>query len=100
MAEEVVNASINVPRAMFTTIVLNGLLGFGIILAFLFCIGDVSQALAPPTGFSFIGTFFQATDNHAGASFMTAIPTALVICASFGFLASASRQTWAFARDR
>jgi choline transport protein len=24
----------------------------------------------------------------------------LVICATFGFLASASRQTWAFARDK
>lgn len=31
---------------------------------------------------------------------MAALPTALVICASFGFLASASRLTWAFARDK
>jgi hypothetical protein len=31
---------------------------------------------------------------------MTAIPIVLVICASFGFLASASRLTWAFARDK
>ena len=31
---------------------------------------------------------------------MAAILIALVTCASFGFLATASRQTWAFARDR
>lgn len=100
MAEEVVNASVNVPKAMFMTILLNGILGFGIVFAFLFCLGDLSQALAPPTGYSFIGTFYQATNSIAGSSVMAAIPTALVICASFGFLASASRQTWAFARDR
>lgn len=100
MAEEVVQAAMNVPKAMFLTIILNGVLGFGIILEFLFCIGDVSQALAPPTGYAFIGTFYQATNSIVGSSIMAAIPTALVICASFGFLASASRQTWAFARDR
>jgi hypothetical protein len=31
---------------------------------------------------------------------MTTIPIVLVICASFRFLASASRLTWAFARDK
>ncbi|GAB7352183.1 hypothetical protein MBLNU459_g2662t1 [Dothideomycetes sp. NU459] len=100
LSEEVKNASVNVPKAMFMTIILNGLLGFGITVAFLFGIGDLSQAITPPTGYAFIGTFYQATNSIVGSSIMTAIPTALVICASFGFLASASRQTWAFARDR
>lgn len=100
MAEEVKNAAINVPRAMIATIVLNGTTGFAMVLAFLYCIGDLDNALAPPTGYDYIGTFFQATNSHAGASIMAAIPNALVICATFCMLASASRQTWAFARDR
>ncbi|KAJ5625824.1 Amino acid/polyamine transporter I [Penicillium lagena] len=100
MAEEVVNASTIVPWCMIGTILLNGSLGFAIVLAFLFCIGDVGKAMNSATGYGFIEVFFNATQSHAGASVMAAIPTALVICASFGFLASASRLTWAFARDR
>lgn len=85
---------------MIGTILLNGTLGFAVVLAFLFCIGDVDKALTSPTGYDFIEVFFNATKSHAGTSVMAAIPTALVICASFGFLASASRLTWAFARDK
>jgi choline transport protein len=85
---------------MISTIMLNGCLGFAIVLAFLFCIGNVDDALSSPTGYDFIEVFFNATKSHAGTTVMTAIPTALVICASFGFLASSSRLTWAFARDK
>lgn len=85
---------------MIGTILLNGTLGFVIVIAFLFCIGNVDDALNSATGYDFIEVFYAATKSHAGTSVMTAIPTALVICASFGFLASASRLTWAFARDK
>lgn len=84
---------------MISTILLNGSLGFAIVLALLFCMGDMS-VLESPTGYDFIEVFFNATKSHAGTSVMTAIPIVLVICASFGFLASASRLTWAFARDK
>ncbi|KAJ5722583.1 Amino acid/polyamine transporter I [Penicillium malachiteum] len=100
MAEEVVNASIIVPWCMISTILLNGTLGFAIVLAFLLCIGNVEDAMDSSTGYGFIEVFFKATGSHAGTSVMTAIPTALVMCASFGFLTSASRLTWAFARDK
>jgi choline transport protein len=99
-AEEVQDASTTVPWCMVTTIMINGLLGFGTIIAFLFCLGDLESALTSPTGYDFIYTFYNATKSHVGASIMTSILITLVICATFGFLASASRQTWAFARDR
>lgn len=85
---------------MVCTILLNGTLGFATILALVFCFGDVDTALSSPTGYDFIEVFQNATNNVAGTSVMTSILIALVICATFGFLASASRQTWAFARDR
>lgn len=85
---------------MITTIIINGTLGFAIVIAFLFCIGDVEAALGSATGYSYIEVFYAATKSHAGATVMAAIPAALVICASFGFLASSSRLTWAFARDK
>lgn len=99
-AEEVKNASVIVPWCMVTTILLNGALGFAIVLAFLFCIGNVDDALNTPTGYDFIEVFYATTKSYAGTSVMTAILIVLVISASFGFLASSSRQTWAFARDR
>jgi len=100
MAEEVKNASTIVPWCMITTILLNGFLGFAIVIAFCFCLGDLPTDLASPTGYDFIQVFYSATNSNVGTSVMTAILITLVICATFGFLATASRQTWAFARDR
>ena len=99
LAEEVRNASTVVPWAMISTILLNGALGLAVSIAFSFTLGDLDADLTSETGFDFIQVFFGATKSHAGSSVMTAILIALVTCASFGFLASASRQTWAFARD-
>jgi choline transport protein len=100
MAEEVKNASTIVPWCMITTILLNGMLGFAIVITFCFCLGDLPNDLASTTGYDFIQVFYGATNSNVGTSVMTAILITLVICATFGFLASASRQTWAFARDR
>ncbi|GAT24665.1 amino acid permease [Aspergillus luchuensis] len=100
IAEEVVNASVIVPWCMIATIMLNGVLGFAMVLAFLFCVGDLDAALDSATGYDFIEVFFNATKSHAGTSIMTAIVIALTICASFGFLASSSRLTWALAKDK
>ena len=100
LAEEVRNASTVVPWAMISTILLNGAMGFATCIAFSFTLGDLETDLTSPTYFDFIQVFFGATNSHAGASVMTAVLIVLVTCASFGFLASSSRQTWAFARDR
>lgn len=100
MAEEVKNAAVNVPRAILAAVILNGATGFAIVIAYLFCIGNIDEALAPNTGYDYIDSFYEATRSLGGASVMAAIPDALVICATFCMLATASRQTWAFARDR
>ncbi|KAH8696441.1 amino acid/polyamine transporter I [Talaromyces proteolyticus] len=100
MAEEIQNASIIVPWCMVSTVMINGLLGLAMTLVFLFCIGNLDDALSSPTGYDFIEVFQNATNSHAGTSIMTAILIVLVMSACFGFLASASRLTWALARDR
>ena len=97
LAEEVRNASAVVPWAMISTVLLNGALGLAILIAFSFTLGDQETDLTSATGYDFIQVFFGATNSRAGSSAMTAILIALVTCASFGFLASASRQTLAFA---
>ena len=100
MAEEIQNASKVVPRAIMASIVLNGLMGFGMCLTLLFVIGDVEAALKTKTGFPFIEIFYQAVQSLPGAAIMTALIVALSLCATVGIVASTSRQLWAFSRDR
>lgn len=49
MAEEIDDAASNVPRAILLTLILNGLAGYGMVLAVLFCLTDVEGALVRPT---------------------------------------------------
>ncbi|KAF2140464.1 uncharacterized protein K452DRAFT_229802, partial [Aplosporella prunicola CBS 121167] len=100
MAEEVKNASLNVPRSMFFTIFLNGALGFGMLLTILFSVGDWASVLASPTGWPFLELLHAGVQSRAGATAMGSIILAMIFFATFGYVASASRQLWAFARDR
>ena len=100
MVEEIHNAAIIVPRAITFSIFLNGTLGLGMALALLFCIGDIDAALNTTTHFPFMEIFYQAVHNLTGAALMTSIVISLSLCAAVGQTASASRQLWAFSRDR
>ncbi|KAA8648467.1 uncharacterized protein ATNIH1004_004352 [Aspergillus tanneri] len=100
MAEEVQNASLTIPRAIMMTVIINGSLGFGMLLAVLFCMGDLSAALETPTGYPFMQIFYQATGSKSGTLTMIAILLIIGICATIGMLAATSRQFWSFARDR
>jgi choline transport protein len=98
MSEEIHNAAVIVPQAMIFSIALNGILGFGMLLAALFCVGDVETVLTAP--YAFMAIFQQAVRSNGGATAMAAIITVLTICALISLNASASRMTWSFARDR
>ena len=100
MSEEIKNAAVVVPKAIVFSIVLNGFLGFGIALALIFCIGDIDAALNTKTDFPFIEIFYQAVQDITGAALMTSLIITLSLCATVGIVASASRQLWAFSRDR
>ena len=100
VAEEVQDAATVVPWAMIVAIILNGTLGLATVIVFLFCIGDKQAALSSDTGYDFIEVFYNATQSKAGTTAMVSILLSMAMFATFGLLASASRQTWAFARDR
>lgn len=102
MSEEIANASTNVPRSMLVSVLLNGTLGFAMLVAVLFCSGDITAEaiIDTPTGYPFIAIFVQATQSVSGSTGMAIVVVSLGICATIAFLASASRMTWAFARDR
>lgn len=55
---------------MLASIALNGSLGFAIVTATLFSLGNGQDALNSPTGFPFIEVFRNATGSNAGANAM------------------------------
>ena len=100
MSEEIENPSVSVPRSIITSILINGCLGFGILMATLFGIGNLDDVLTSPTGFPFMEIFLQATRSTAGTTALASLVIALAICATIGLIATSSRMTWSFARDR
>ncbi|KAE8344050.1 hypothetical protein BDV24DRAFT_24189 [Aspergillus arachidicola] len=100
MSEEITNAAVAVPRSIMLSVLINGTLGFSMLIAMLFCLGDIEAALVSPTGYPFMAIFLQATHSVAGTATMGSIITTMGICTSVGMLASTSRQFWSFARDR
>jgi choline transport protein len=100
ISEEVQDAALVVPRSMFWSYVLNVPPTFAMLLAYLFCIGDLESAVASPTGFPFIYVFQNATGSPRAATALTFIVFILIIFVAASTVASTSRQTFAFARDR
>ena len=98
--EEVVNAGVVVPRAIITGIVLSGTFTFAFCIAILFCIGDISTVQNNQTAFPIIEIFQQATHSTRATNVMTAALISSLLLSTFGLMASASRLTWAFARDK
>ncbi|KAF2197262.1 amino acid transporter [Delitschia confertaspora ATCC 74209] len=104
MSEEVKNASRDVARSMVLSILINGCLALGMLLAVLISAQDImataEHSLQGGTGFPFIEIFAKAVGSNAGATVMVSIIVILEFCSALGSLAAASRMTWAFARDR
>ena len=98
MSEEIQNATVTVPQAMLLSISINGLLGLGMLLAILFCLGNVEEILKFP--YPFMAIFNQAVDSVKGTLAMSSIIVILTLFTTIAVVASASRMTWSFARDR
>ena len=89
-----------VPQSMVIAFFISGALAFGASVAILFSVGDLKTILNTPTKYPIIQVFYIATQSK-GAT--TAVIVALMftsVFSTFGLLASASRITWALARDR
>lgn len=99
MCEEVRNPSLIVPRSIMGSITINGLLGFGMIIAMLYSATDIDAAIETPTGYPFMEIFYQATGSINGTAGMTALIIVMTLSATVGVIASTSRMLWAFSRD-
>ena len=61
MSEEIKNATVVVPRSIVFGLIMNGLIGFGIIIGTLFCVGDPTTIANTSYQYPFIAIFVQAT---------------------------------------
>jgi len=100
LAEEIKDSSSVIPKTMIITILLNGTLGFAMLIASLFCIGNIDDVLKTDTGFPFMQIFLNATSSKSGATGMACIIIVVFASTSCGALAASSRMLWAFAREK
>ncbi|RMY59087.1 hypothetical protein D0863_12058 [Hortaea werneckii] len=100
LAEETRDASRSVPRMMVGTVLLNGAMGFVMVVTFAFCITDLEAVVSSESPFPFVDVFLSATGSRAGTVCMTLIPIILSVCTSLNAIAAASRQAWALGRDQ
>lgn len=100
MAEEVENAAVTLPKAILTAMIVNGALGFAMMITVLYCVGDVESVLGTKTGFPFLQIFLNSVKSSAGAIVMGVVVLILTWACSLGITTTASRMTWSFARDK
>ena len=102
ISEEIQRASTVLPQALMLSLVINEVLGFAIVLALMFCIGNVDAALGATEtlGYPFLEIFLQAVNSVTGACLMAGLVVVLGICSTVGDFAAASRMLWSFSRDR
>jgi len=82
------------------SLVINGALAFLMGVTLIFNLGDVDSVLATVTYNPFIQVFYNATQSYGGTTAMVSIVIVLLTACSISEVATASRQIWAFARDR
>ncbi|KAK6223612.1 amino acid permease [Colletotrichum tabaci] len=100
LAEELPNASRNVPLAMVGSVAVNGLMGLVYGTVLLFSTGPLDALLATPTGFPFMQIFTDATRSLPAATLLSLLIVLTAVAATVAGITSTSRTLWAFARDR
>lgn len=83
-----------------SSLVINGTLAFLMGVTLIFTLGDVDSVLNTATYNPWIQLFYNATQSYAGTNAMVAIVIILLTACCISEVATASRQIWAFARDR
>ena len=70
------------------------------LITFCSTLGNLNDILDSPTGVPFIAMFFNTTQNAGGATAMSVLIIVMTIAGILTQHATASRQLWAFSRDK
>lgn len=99
LSEELKDAAWILPRAMVATAVCNYIMGFVMTITLMFTIGDVSVALASPTGQPYVAVLLTATNSLGATVTLTVVVAILMVFCAVNQVTTSSRQLFAFARD-
>lgn len=97
ISEEVADASLVVPRTMWWSYVLNFVLALVTVITMLFCWGPVDNAANADIPYLLL---VANTGNNGVALMILVVLLLLIYIGNITLLATVSRETWAFARDR
>lgn len=97
MSEEVRKAKHAVPRALFWTIALNGILGYAMVLAILFASGSLDEDLN--SYWPIIVIVQNVTGSVKATTALISLLFAVSYCVGLASITTVSRLTWAWARD-
>lgn len=97
MSEEVRKAKHAVPRALFWTIALNGIMAYGMVLALLFASGSLTDVLE--SSFPVMVILQNLTGSTRATTALVSGLFIISYCVGLASIASVSRLTWAWARD-
>lgn len=96
ISEEVENASLIVPRAMFWSFVINVIMGIIVLVTMLFCIGPLEAVLDSDAPYL---NLFTNTGSSGVGIFLVIVLFLLIYSGNITALATTSREVWAFSRD-
>ena len=85
---------------MVASVVINGVMAWAFVVTILFCIGDLTAAESGIYIYPIIEILYSSTGSKGGTTALMSLIVFLGIIAMFSTLASVSRLTWAFARDK
>ena len=97
MSEEVRVAKKAIPRTLFWTNAVNGLMAYGMIIVLLFTMGPVEEVLN--ASFPIVEICRYATGSVKAATAMVSGLVIIGLSGEFANIASVSRLTWAWSRD-
>lgn len=97
MSEEVRQAKQAIPRSIFYTVAINGVLAYAIVITVLFTMGLLDNALN--SSFPIIEICRQATGSVKATTAMVCGLLVISLAMNLASIASTSRLTWAWSRD-
>ena len=85
---------------MILSMIINGILALGFIIGLLFGVQNIEDAVNTPTNSPIVAILDSAFQSTTATTTVIGLFLVLAIGAEMGMIASTSRLTWAFARDK
>ena len=99
MIEEIPNPHIEGPRIMLYCIIIGMVSGFFFLSCLMFVLTDVNAVIDSAAG-PLLQIFMDATNNRAGSTCLLMFPLVCMVFTTTALMATSSRMSYAFARDR